>query len=68
MVHLFLCNGTSEAASVNMYDLEKQLNPKHFFRANHQYIVNIDSILFLENYFRGKLILRLKTILMRNSQ
>lgn len=38
-----------------MYDLEKQLNPKHFFRANHQYIVNIDSILFLENYLEENL-------------
>lgn len=60
IVRLFLRNGTSEAVSISMDDLEKQLNPEHFFRANRQYIVNIDSILFLGNYFGGKLILHLK--------
>lgn len=60
IVRLFLRNGTSEAITISMDDLEKQLNPEYFFRANRQYIVNIDSILFLGNYFGGKLILHLK--------
>ena len=41
-------------------ELEKQLNPASFFRANRQFIVNIESLLFLGNYFGGKLVLRLK--------
>jgi DNA-binding LytR/AlgR family response regulator len=39
--------------------LEKQLDPARFFRANRQFIVNLESIKFLGNYFGGKLILRL---------
>ncbi len=60
IVRLFLNNGTSEAVSMSMDELEKQLNPSSFFRANRQFIVNIESILFLGNYFGGKLVLRLK--------
>lgn len=60
IVRLFLHDGTSEAISVSMDDLEKQLNPEYFFRANRQYIVRMESIKYLGNYFGGKLILRLK--------
>lgn len=60
IVRLFLNNGTSEAVSMSMDELEKQLNPSSFFRANRQFIVSIESILFLGNYFGGKLVLRLK--------
>ena len=31
-----------------------------FFRANRQYIINVEHVLFLGNYFGGKLIVRLK--------
>ena len=48
IVHLRLNNGTSEV--VNVY----------FFRANRQYIINVEHVLFLGNYFGGKLIVRLK--------
>lgn len=60
IVRLFLRDGTSEAVSISMDDLEKQLNPEYFFRANRQYIVCMESIKYLGNYFGGKLILRLK--------
>ena len=43
-----------------MDELEQQLNPDCFFRANRQYIINIEYVLFLSNYFGGKLIVRLK--------
>jgi DNA-binding LytR/AlgR family response regulator len=43
-----------------MDELEKQLNPDKFFRANRQFIINMESILFVGNYFGGKLIVRLK--------
>lgn len=59
-VYLRLNNGTSEAVNVSMDELEQQLNPDCFFRANRQYIINIEHVLFLGTYFGGKLIVRLK--------
>lgn len=40
--------------------IKHQLNPDYFFRANRQYIINVEHVLFLGNYFGGKLIVRLK--------
>jgi DNA-binding LytR/AlgR family response regulator len=34
--------------------LEKKLNPKHFFRINRQFIIQLDSILKMENETRGR--------------
>lgn len=39
--------------------LEEELNGEQFFRANRQVIVNIRSIVKMENYFGGKLKVRL---------
>ena len=36
-------------------ELEELLDPKFFFRLNRQFIVQIDSILKISNYFNGKL-------------
>jgi DNA-binding LytR/AlgR family response regulator len=41
--------------------LEEELDPEFFFRANRQMIVNIKSIERVDNYFGGKLKVRLKT-------
>ena len=60
IVYLRLNNGTSEVVNVSMDELEHQLNPDYFFRANRQYIINVEHVLFLGNYFGGKLIVRLK--------
>ncbi|WP_010664304.1 LytR/AlgR family response regulator transcription factor [Marinilabilia salmonicolor] len=38
--------------------LEKELDPVIFFRANRQYILNIDAIHKVENWFNGKLIVK----------
>ena len=43
-----------------MGELEQQLNTDCFFRANRQYIINVEHMLFLGNYFGGKLIVSLK--------
>ena len=59
-VYLRLNNGTSEVVNLSMDELEQQLNPNYFFRANRQYIINVEYILFIGNYFGGKLIVRLK--------
>jgi len=40
--------------------LEDQLDPKEFFRANRQFIIHINSIIKVDNYFNSKLKLRIK--------
>ena len=40
-------------------ELEKQLDPDLFFRANRQYIVNRKAILEVEFYFNGRLLIQL---------
>ena len=56
---LCLINGSSETVPYSLDELESQLNPDVFFRANRQYIVCMESIRYLGNYFGGKLVLRL---------
>lgn len=58
---LYLNDGSSETVSVSMDELEHQLDPNHFFRANRQYIIAMDSIIHIGNHFGGKLRLRLQT-------
>jgi two-component system, LytTR family, response regulator LytT len=36
-------------------ELEQQLDPKYFFRANRQFILQHKSIISIKNYFNGKL-------------
>lgn len=40
-------------------DLEKELNPEEFFRANRQYLIQRSVIQSLETYFNGRLVLKL---------
>ena len=39
--------------------LEHELDPEHFFRANRQFVLNIDAINKIESHFAGKLIVKL---------
>ncbi len=57
----FLNNGKSMALSFSLNEVEAQLNPAKFFRANRQYIVCIDSIERINFFFASKLSVRLKT-------
>ena len=41
-------------------DLENQLDPEKFFRANRQYLVSRSAIEEIETYFNGRLILKMK--------
>lgn len=59
-VRLHLDDGTSETVGMTMDELESQLNPDCFFRASRQFIINIERVLFLENHFGGKMLVRLK--------
>ncbi len=55
-----LQNGTEETIPNTLEELEQQLNPKLFFRANRQFIIHIDAIQYVNNYFNGKLKIVLK--------
>ncbi len=57
----FLNSGKSMALSFPLNDVEAQLNPAKFFRANRQYIIGIDSIERINFLFSSKLSVRLKT-------
>ena len=57
----FLNNGKSMSLSYSLIDVEAQLNPAKFFRANRQYIISIDSIERINFLFANKLSVRLKT-------
>ncbi len=56
----FLHNGRSMALGLSLNDIEAQLDPTEFFRANRQYIVGIDSIERINFLFASKLSVRLK--------
>lgn len=60
VTHLHLNDGTTATVPMSMDALESQLNPDEFFRANRQYIIHIDSVEYVGNYFNAKLIVRLK--------
>ena len=45
-------------ANFTFEKLEMQLDPEMFFRANRQFILNINSITKIENWFNGKLIVK----------
>lgn len=54
-------NGSFETLPQTLEELEEQLNPKHFFRANRQFIIHIDSVRQVHNYFNGKLKVELRS-------
>lgn len=53
-------NGQIEVVPQSLEDLEKQLDPKIFFRANRQFIIHIDSVKQVINDFNGKLKIELQ--------
>lgn len=44
----------------SLQELEDQLNPKKFYRANRQFLVNRRAIIDIEHYFNGRLLLNLQ--------
>lgn len=59
-----LNTGIIETVPQTLEELEKQLDPKSFFRANRQFIIHIDSVKQVFNHFNGKL----KLELIKNSE
>ena len=43
----------------SLQELEEQLNPQQFYRANRQVIINRDAIKYIEPYFNGRLLVTL---------
>ncbi len=60
LTYLVLFNGKKHLLDFSLDELEKQLDLKKYFRANRQYIINIEAITSVHNFFGGKLKLRLK--------
>ena len=57
---IFLNDGASMNISHSLDELESQLNPNIFFRANRQYLLHIDSIRNVSNYFNSRLKIHMK--------
>lgn len=55
-----LNTGIIESVPQTLEELEKQLDPKFFFRANRQFIIHIDAVKQIFNHFNGKLKLEIK--------
>lgn len=55
ITHLVLQNTGVQPVSYTMDELEEQLDPEVFFRANRQHIISINSIKGIHNFFNGKL-------------
>jgi DNA-binding LytR/AlgR family response regulator len=60
IVYLSLQNGKQYPVDMNLDDLQNQLDPIRFFRANRQYIVSRTSIHDMAVHFNGRLLLNLK--------
>lgn len=58
--YAYLFNGEEVVVPHTLEALEQELNPKSFFRANRQYIIHINAIEKVNNYFNGKLQLKIK--------
>lgn len=52
----------SYVMDVNLEDLENELNPDQFFRANRQFIVQKEAIDHINQYFNGKLIVNMEPV------
>lgn len=53
-----LFNGEKVVIPQNLETLEQELDTKNFFRANRQYILHVNSIEKVHNFFNGKLKLK----------
>lgn len=59
ITYAFTFEGQKHILDITMEKLEDQLDPEIFYRANRSHILHCDSIKKFENYFGGKLVIRL---------
>lgn len=55
ITHIVNYKGDSFIVSQTMEELEEELDPRFFFRANRQHIIHIDSLASIQNHFNAKL-------------
>lgn len=55
ITHAYLTDRSEIPLPQTLEELEQQLAPQTFFRANRQFIININAIAEVRNYFNGKL-------------
>lgn len=55
ITRLYLTDGTSAAISSTLDQLDKEMNPASFFRANRQYMIQVSHIKKVNNWFNYKL-------------
>jgi DNA-binding LytR/AlgR family response regulator len=60
IVYLLLPGGKQYPVDMNLDDLQQQLDPRQFFRANRQFIISRKAILDMALHFNGRLLLNLK--------
>lgn len=60
MSYASLFNGEKVMVPQTLETLEQELEPKNFFRVNRQYILHVNSIEKVHNFFNGKLKLTVK--------
>ena len=59
--YIYLFNGEKYMIDyVTLEEVEELLDPRHFYRANRQFIINIDAIQSVKPVENSKLIVRLK--------
>jgi DNA-binding LytR/AlgR family response regulator len=59
--YIYLHNGERLMVDYTMLgDVEELLDPKQFYRANRQFIINIDAVQLVKPVENSKLIIRLK--------
>jgi DNA-binding LytR/AlgR family response regulator len=51
--------GREHIIDATLENLETELDPQRFLRVNRQYIINIDAIEKIENYFGSKLVIKI---------
>jgi len=61
ITYAVLNNGKQHIIDFTLGNLEHQLDPEIFFRANRSTILSVNSIRKFENYFGGKLIVKLNS-------
>ena len=66
IVSIHLNNHQRHAVPLTLDELETQLHPDLFFRANRQFIINRNAIVNVEHYFSRRLIVRLAVTTQEN--
>lgn len=60
MVLLISKDGNQNVVSSSLNELEEKLDPLNFLRINRNFLINIESVIEIENYFNNRLIVKLK--------